>query len=118
MPVKKSRRCKKSKQVGGWFWERDDPIFGASNRWIGDKVITPVNNFLKDTNVLSSIAGLAGAFLGGPGRAIAGTVASAALKHAGYGEKQFRPSAKHMMHGCGLPFMLTHNSSFNSIKLK
>ena len=117
MPVKKSKRGKKGKQVGGWFWERDDPIFGASNRWIGDKVITPVNNFLKDTKVLSTIAGPAGVFLGGPGGAIAGTVATAALKHAGYGKKHCRPSAKHMQHGCGSPFMLTHNSSFNSIKL-
>ena len=48
MPVKKSKRGKKGKQVGGWFWERNDPIFGASNRWIGDKIISPVNNFLKE----------------------------------------------------------------------
>ena len=115
MPVKK--RSTKVKPVGGYFWERTDPIFGASNRWIGDKVITPVNNFLKDTKLLSTIAGSAGALLGGPGGEIAGTVATTALKHAGYGKKRCRPSAKHMQHGCGSPFMLTHNSSFNSIKL-
>ena len=45
MPVKKS--SKKVKQAGGWFWERSDPIFGASNRFIGDKIITPTNNLLK-----------------------------------------------------------------------
>ena len=45
MLVKK--RSKKVKQVGGYFWERTDPIFGASSRWIGDKVITPTNKFLK-----------------------------------------------------------------------
>ena len=45
MPVKKS--SKKVKQTGGWFWERSDPIFGASNRWIGDKIINPTNKFLK-----------------------------------------------------------------------
>ena len=118
MPAKTSKRCKKSKQSGGWFWEAHDPIFGASNRYIRDKIITPVDHFLKETKVLSKIAGPAGAFLGGPGGAIAGTVASAALNHAGYGKKHCRPSAKHMMHGCGSPFMLTHNPSFNRIKLK
>ncbi len=45
MPVKK--RSKKVKQVGGYFWERDDPIFGPSNRYIGDKIITPTIKFLK-----------------------------------------------------------------------
>ena len=45
MPVKKS--SKTVKQVGGYFWERNDPIFGASNRYIGDKIITPTNKFLK-----------------------------------------------------------------------
>ena len=45
MPVKK--RSKKVKQAGGWFWERSYPIFGASNRYIGDKIITPTNKFLK-----------------------------------------------------------------------
>ena len=43
MPVKKRR----VKQAGGWFFERADPIFGASNLWIGDKVITPTNKVLK-----------------------------------------------------------------------
>ena len=37
MPPKKIKRSKKAKQVGGWFWERDDPVF--------DKVIKPVGNF-------------------------------------------------------------------------
>ena len=45
MPVKK--RSKKVKQAGGWWYERNDPIFGASNRYIGDKIITPTNKFLK-----------------------------------------------------------------------
>ena len=45
MPVKKSSN--KVKQLGGYFWERNDPIFGASNRWIEDKVITPTNKLLK-----------------------------------------------------------------------
>ena len=82
MPIKTSKRGKKVKEAGGWFWERSDPMFGASNRWIGDKVITPANNFLKDTKVLSPIAGPAGSFLGGPGGAIVGTVAGTAFKHA------------------------------------
>jgi hypothetical protein len=62
MPVKKTKRVAKKpkstrcKQVGGWFWERSDPIFGASNRWIGDKVIKPADKFLKDTKILSTIA--------------------------------------------------------------
>ena len=70
MPPKKSKRSKK--QVGGWFWERDDPVFGASNRWIGDKVIKPVDNFLKESKLLSKIITPIGGFLGGPGGAIAG----------------------------------------------
>ena len=45
MPVKKS--SKKVKQAGGWWYERSDPIFGASNRYIGDKIITPKHKFLK-----------------------------------------------------------------------
>ena len=45
MLVKK--RSKKVKQVGGYFWERNDPIFGASNRWIGDEIINPTNKLLK-----------------------------------------------------------------------
>ena len=44
-PVKK--HSKKGNQAGGWFYEKSDPIFGASNRWIGDKVLTPTNKFLK-----------------------------------------------------------------------
>ena len=82
MPVKKYKRGKKSKQSGGWFWERNDPIFGAANRWIDDKIITPFDNLLKDTKVLWSIAGPPGPFLGGPGGQIAETVAGAASKHA------------------------------------
>jgi hypothetical protein len=60
MPVKK--RSKKVKQVGGYFWERNDPIIGASNRYIGDKIITPTNKLLKTTNILSTIAGPVGSF--------------------------------------------------------
>ncbi len=45
MPVKK--RSKKEKQAGGWFFERSDPIFCASNRYIGDKIITPTKKMLK-----------------------------------------------------------------------
>ena len=156
MPVKKSKRSKKSKQSGGWFWERDDPIFGASNRWIGDKVITPTNNFLKKTKILSSIAGPVGTYLGGPLGGVAGAVAGVGLKQLGYGINT-RPTGKAPQHGSGTigyrppdnmhqkqniyktlpypvnvskqftlqnmqrggnsPFLLTHNSSFNSIKL-
>ena len=53
MPPKKIKRSKKAKQVGGWFWERNDPVFGSSNRWIGDKVIKPADNFLKESKLLS-----------------------------------------------------------------
>ena len=125
MPVKK--RSKKSKQSGGYFWSRDDPIFGASNRWIGDKVITPTNNLLKKTKLLSTIAGPVGSFLGGPAGAVAGAVASVGLQQLWYGNNA-RPSAKapqygsHVyrthkpMTGGGSPFLLTNNSSFNQVK--
>ena len=149
MPPKKIKRSKKAKQVGGWFWERDDPVFGKSNRWIGDKVIKPVDNFLKEIKLLSKIITPIGGFLGGPGGAIAGAAAGVGLNKAGYG---CRPRGKHPQYGCGAghsqyggigsflipkglpmrakptyiktqtggnsPFMLTTNSSFNSIKLR
>ena len=98
MPPKKSKRCKKVKQAGGWFWERSDPIFGKSNRYIGDKIIKPVDNLFKDTKVLSRIITPVGAFLGGPGGAIAGAVAGVGLNKAGYG---CRPRGKHPQIGCG-----------------
>ena len=140
MPPKKIKRSKKAKQVGGWFWERNDPVFGASNRWIGDKVIKPADNFLKESKLLSRIITPIGGFLGGPGGAIAGAAAGVGLNKAGYGCKPCRPGGKHPQYGCGIyipkglpmrakptyirtqtggnsPFMLTNNSSFNSIKL-
>ena len=151
MPPKKIKRSKKAKQVGGWFWERNDPVFGASNRWIGDKVIKPADNFLKESKLLSRIITPIGRFLGGPGGAIAGAAAGVGLNKAGYGCKPCRPGGKHPQMGCGAghsqyggigsiyipkglpmrakpiyirtrtggnsPFMLTTNSSFNSIKL-
>ena len=134
---RKQKRSKKSNQVGGWFWERDDPILGASNRWIGDNVIQPANNFLKTTKILSTIAKPVGTFLGGPEGAIAGGIAGEMLDQAGYGTRR-RPRGKAPQHGSGatvyktrsypiraLPkaqmggassFMLTNNSSFNSVK--
>ena len=137
MPPKKSKKSKKPKQVGGWFWERNDPIFGSSNRYIGDKIIKPVDNFLKDTKVLSRIITPIGGFIGGPAGAVAGAVAGVGLNKAGYG---YRPRAKHPQYGSGIlrtsglpmkakpiyrpqsggssPFMLANNSSFNSIKLR
>ena len=151
MPPKKSKKCKKPKQVGGWFWERSDPIFGKSNRWIGDKIIKPVDHFLKDTQLISRIITPVGALLGGPVGAVSGAVLGVGLNKAGYGHKPCRPSAKHSQYGCGIlkpsglpmrakpiykpplrkvgtpgsiqtggnsPFMLTNNSSFNSIKLR
>ena len=142
MPPKKIKRSKKAKQVGGWFWERNDPVFGASNRWIGDKVIKPADNFLKESKLLSRIITPIGGFLGGPGGAIAGAAAGVGLNKAGYGRKPCRPSAKHPQCGgigsiyipSGLPmkakpiyrpqsggnspFMLANNSSFNTIKLR
>ena len=141
MPPKKSKKCKKPKQVGGWFWERNDPVFGASNRYIGDKIIKPVDNFLKESKLLSKIITPIGGFLGGPGGAIAGATAGVGLNKAGYGRKPCRPSAKHPQYRCGIlipsglpmrakptyiktqtggnsPFMLTTNSSFNSIRLR
>ena len=149
MPPKKSKKCKKPKQVGGWFWERNDPIFGKSNRWIGDKIIKPVDHFLKDTQLISRIITPVGALLGGPVGAVSGAVLGVGLNKAGYGHKPCRPSGKHPQHGCGTmiltnnskrlipsglpmrakpiykpqtggnsPFMLTNNSSFNSIKLR
>ena len=124
------------------IWERNDPVFGASNRWIGDKVIKPADIFLKESKLLSRIITPIGGFLGGPGGAIAGAAAGVGLNKAGYGCKPCRPSAKHPQYGVigrlipsGLPmrakpiyikpqtggnspFMLTTNSSFNSIKLR
>ena len=82
MPPKKIKRCKKSNQVGGWFWEGNDPIVGASNRYIGDNIIKPVDNFLKDTKVLSKIITLIGGFLGGPGGAAAAAAAGVGLNKA------------------------------------
>ena len=123
MPVKKS--SKRVKQAGGWFFERSDPIFGASNRYIGDKIITPTNKFLKKTKILSTIAGPVGSFLGGPAGAVAGAVASVGLQQLGYGNSA-RPSGKAPQYGSrgthkpmtgrGSPFLLTNNSSFNSVK--
>ena len=93
--------------------------------------------------MLSRIITPIGGFLGGPGGAIAGAAAGVGLNKAGYGRKPCRPSAKHSQYGCGAghsqmviknmpyintslrpqtggnsPFMLTNNSSFNSIKLR
>ena len=125
MPVKK--RSKKVKQAGGWWYERNDPIFGASNRYIGDKIITPANKFLKKTKILSTIAGPVGSFLGGPAGAVAGAVASVGLQQLGYGIHA-RPSAKAQQHGSHIyrthkpmtggnsPFLLVNNSSYNSVK--
>ena len=98
MPPKKIKRSKKAKQVGGWFWERDDPVFGKSNRWIGDKIIKPADNFLKESKLLSRIITPIGGFLGGPGGAIAGAAAGVGLNKAGYG---CRPRGKHPQIGCG-----------------
>ncbi len=125
MPVKKN--SKKVKQAGGWFYEKSDAIFGASNRWLGDKVITPTNKLLKKTKILSTIAGPVGSFLGGPAGAVAGAVASVGLQQLGYGNIA-RPSGKAPQHGSsvyrthktmtgrGSPSLLTNNSSFNQIK--
>ena len=125
MPVKKS--SKKVKQAGGWWYERSDPIFGASNRYIGDKIINPTNKFLKKTKILSTIAGPVGSFLGGPAGAVAGAVASVGLQQLGYGIHA-RPSAKAPQHGSHIyrthkpmtggnsPFLLVNNSSYNSVK--
>ena len=85
MPPKKSKRSKK--QVGGWFRERNDPVFGASNRWIGDKVIKPADNFLKESKLLSRIITPIGGFLGGPGGAIDGATAGVGLNKAEYDRK-------------------------------
>ena len=49
MPPKKIKRSKKAKQVGRWFWER------IYKRYIGDKIIKPVDNFLKESKLLSKI---------------------------------------------------------------
>ena len=125
MPVKK--RSKKVKQVGGYFWERTDPKFGDSNRWIGDKVISPTNKFLKKTKILSTIAGPVGSFLGGPAGAVAGAVASVGLQQLGYGNNA-RPSGKAPQYGSHVyrthkpmtggnsSFLLVNNSSYNSVK--
>ena len=149
MPPNKAKRGKKKNQEGGWFFERSDPIFGKFNRYVGDKIIKPVDNDLKETKLLSKIAGPVGGFFGGPAGAVVGNLASAGLNKAGYGRKPCRPSGKHPQHGCGTmiltnnskrlipsglpmrakpiykpqtggnsPFMLTNNSSFNSIKLR
>ena len=78
--------------------------------------------------------------LGGPVGAVSGAVLGVGLNKAGYGHKPCRPSAKHSQYGCGIlkpsglpmrakpiykpqtggnnPFMLTTNSSFNTIKLR
>jgi hypothetical protein len=142
MPGKKTRRGKQSKQqVGGWFWEDDDPIFGKSNQWIGRNVIKPIskvvnaaNEGLKRTKILSTLARPIGNILGGP---TAGAVAGNYLEQAGYGTRR-RPRGKAPQHGSGAtvyktrsypiralpkaqmggasPFMLTNNSSFNSVK--
>ena len=64
-------------------------MFCASNRWICDKYITPVDNFLKDTKVLSRIAGPVGALFD-PTGAIAGTIAGAVIGYNGYGKKPCR----------------------------
>ena len=99
MPPKTSKICKNVKPEGGWFWERNDPTFGASNRWIGDKVIQPLDNDLKETKLSSKIAGPVGGLFGGPAGAIVGNLASAGLTKAGYGCKPCRPSGKCPQHG-------------------
>ncbi len=108
-PVKK--HSKKVKQASGWFFERSDPICGASNRFIGDKVLTPTNIFLIKIKILSSIAGTVGSFLGGPAGAVSGAVASVRLQHGSRVYRTHKP-----MTGGGSPFLLTNSSSFNSVK--
>ena len=109
MPPKKSKRCKKVKQEGGWFFERNDPIFGKFNRYVGDKIIKPVDHFLKDTKLISRIITPVGALIGGPVGAVSGAVLGVGLNKAGYGHKPCRPSGKHPQHGCGT-VILTNNS--------
>ena len=87
----------------------------------------PYKSVLKQTKILSTIAGPVGSFLGGPAGAVAGAVASVGLQQLGYGNNA-RPSGKapqygsHVyrihkpMTGRGSPFLLTNNSSFNQIK--
>ena len=56
MTVKKNKFCKTTnKQRSGWFWEDHQPIFGKSNRWI-KTAANDINDGLKRTTILSSIA--------------------------------------------------------------
>ena len=89
MPPKKTKRCKK--QSGGWFYEQSDPIFGNSNKWIA-KQAGYLHDDLKKSKRLSN-----------------------AVKELGYG--RHKPCCKYGQHGGNSPFMLTNNSSFNSIKI-
>ena len=102
--------------------------------------------FLKESKLLSRIITPIGGFLGGPGGAIAGAAAGVGLNKAGYGcrprgkHPQYGCGAGHSQVSAGIlipkglpmrakpiyrpqsggnsPFMLTTNSSFNSIKLR
>ena len=58
-------------------------MFGKSNRWIGDKVFKPADNFLKESKLLSRIIT---------------RVIGVGLNKAGYG---CRPRGKHPQIGCG-----------------
>lgn len=130
MPIKKTRKTKRSKtQSGGWFWEDDDPYFGKSNRWIkgaassiNANVIQPTNNFLKKTKLLSTIAAPVVGFASGLASfnpivgTVAGAAAAAGVRELGYGRRRARPHGKHMQHGSGSPFMNPNAASFGTIQ--
>ena len=123
MPTKKTRVKKTTNgQRAGWFWERDDPVFGKSNRWIGDKIIQPTDKFLKDTKLLSTIAAPVVGFATGLASlnpivgTVAGATAAAGLRYAGYGKHRGRPHGKHMQYGSGSPFMNPNAASFGTIQ--
>ena len=90
---KKSKRCKRAKQSGcGLF---DDM---KNKRWLSG-IASPVGEYL--------------------GNKATGEHIGNAIHSLGWGQRsgRKRPTGKHMQHGGNSPFMLTHNSSFNQIKM-
>ena len=121
MTVKKKKCCKTSnKKRAGWFWEDHDPIFGKSNRWI-KTAANDINDGLKRTKILSSIAAPIAGFAATLGSfnpvvgTVAGIAASAGLKELGYGKRR-RPHGKAMQHVSGSPFMNPNAACFGTIR--
>ena len=115
--VTKSKRIKKSKQVGGWIWNKGGlaKAIDDTSDFVDENIVKPVDNLLKKTKIISSVvepaltflgatAGTAiGTVVGGPaGAATGGTIGTAIGEAAGGALKDYAKQ-----HGYGNKF---HNN--------